>query len=94
MKGGGHVKIYTGSYAAEHRASGPGPALAAAAEAARAIHSAGLRINVGHDPNLANLPDLIGSMPPIAEASIGHELTADALTMGFASAVVAYKAAL
>jgi pyridoxine 5-phosphate synthase len=33
-------------------------------------------------------------MPFLAEASIGHELTADALTIGFAAAVKAYKAAL
>ena len=32
-------------------------------------------------------------MPNLAEASIGHELTADALVMGFATAVAAYKAA-
>jgi pyridoxine 5'-phosphate synthase PdxJ len=30
----------------------------------------------------------------VHEASIGHELTADALTMGFSATVVAYKAAL
>jgi pyridoxine 5-phosphate synthase len=30
----------------------------------------------------------------LAEASIGHELTADALVMGFAEAVKAYRAAL
>lgn len=88
------AEIYTGSYAAEHRADGPGPVLAAAAQAARAVHIAGLRVNVGHDLNLANLPDLIGTMPLIAEASIGHELTTDALMMGFGPAVSAYKAAL
>jgi pyridoxine 5-phosphate synthase len=33
-------------------------------------------------------------LPAVAEASIGHELTADALVMGFAEAVRAYKAAL
>jgi pyridoxine 5-phosphate synthase len=88
------AEIYTGSYAAEHRASGPGSILSAATEAARALHAANRRVNVGHDLNLSNLPDLIGTMPPIAEASIGHELTADALTMGFAIAVAAYKAAL
>ena len=33
-------------------------------------------------------------MPNLAEASIGHELTADALVIGFAAAVKAYKAAL
>jgi pyridoxine 5-phosphate synthase len=37
---------------------------------------------------------LVEAMPSFAEASIGHELTADALEMGFERAVVAYKAAL
>src|SRR5436190_1951251 len=44
--------------------------------------------------NLDNLPPLVAAMPFLAEASIGHELTADALVMGFAAAVKAYKAAL
>jgi len=35
-----------------------------------------------------------GVASPKAEASIGHELTADALEMGFATAVRAYAAAL
>jgi len=33
-------------------------------------------------------------MPGFAEASIGHELTADALVFGFAATVRAYRAAL
>jgi pyridoxine 5-phosphate synthase len=33
-------------------------------------------------------------MRNLAEASIGHELTADALLMGFAAAVSAYAKAL
>ena len=37
---------------------------------------------------------LVAAMPSLAEASIGHELTADALVIGFAAAVRAYKAAL
>ena len=37
---------------------------------------------------------LVAAMPFLAEASIGHELTADALVIGFAAAVQAYKAAL
>jgi pyridoxine 5-phosphate synthase len=54
----------------------------------------GLAVNIGHDLNLRNLPPLIAAMPSVAEASIGHELTADALEIGFAAAVRAYKAAL
>ena len=37
---------------------------------------------------------LVAAIPFLAEASIGHELTADALVIGFAAAVKAYKAAL
>ncbi|MBA2636528.1 MAG: pyridoxine 5'-phosphate synthase [Sphingomonas sp.] len=68
--------------------------LAGAAETALAVHSAGLKVNVGHDINLLNLPALLGALPPVTEASIGHELTADALKMGFGPAVRAYKDAL
>ncbi len=51
-------------------------------------------VNAGHDLNLHNLPPLVARMPSLAEASIGHELTADALLMGFAAAVSAYAKAL
>ena len=66
---------------------------ACAATVARAAEL-GLVVNIGHDLNLDNLPALTEALPEFAEASIGHELTADALVMGFAAAVRAYKAAL
>jgi pyridoxine 5-phosphate synthase len=51
-------------------------------------------VNAGHDLNLLNLPPFVARVPKLAEASIGHELTADALVMGFAAAVSAYAKAL
>lgn len=88
------IEIYTGAYAAEHR-KGLGDAIfAATVETAIAAHDTGLRVNIGHDLNLKNLPHLMRSLPAIAEASIGHELTADALLMGFAACICAYKEAL
>ena len=88
------IEIYTGSYAAAFRAGSPEPVLrACAATAARAVE-AGMTVNIGHDLNLDNLPPLIAALAGVAEASIGHELTADALEIGFAAAVRAYKAAL
>ncbi len=66
---------------------------ACAATAARAA-DLGMTVNIGHDLNLDNLPPLVAALPAFAEASIGHELTADALIVGFAAAVGAYKAAL
>src|SRR4051794_24095223 len=88
------IEIYTGTYAAAFRAGNADAELqACAATAARAFGS-GLVVNAGHDLNLKNLPDLVKAIPFLAEASIGHELTADALEMGWAVAVAAYKTAL
>jgi pyridoxine 5-phosphate synthase len=88
------VEIYTGSYAAAFRRGDRAAMLeACAAASARAIEL-GLTVNIGHDLNLDNLPPLVAVLPGFAEASIGHELTADALAIGFAAAVRAYKAAL
>lgn len=88
------IEIYTGTYAAAFRAGNAAAELRACAETARRAAALGLVVNAGHDLNLANLPDLVAAMPNLAEASIGHELTADALEIGFAAAVSAYKAAL
>jgi pyridoxine 5-phosphate synthase len=57
------------------------------AEAARA---AGLDVNAGHDLTVANLPGLMRRIPDLAEVSIGHGLTADALEHGMAGTVGRY----
>jgi pyridoxine 5-phosphate synthase len=88
------IEIYTGSYAAAARTGVPDAILEACATTALVADRLGLTINIGHDLNLDNIPPLIAAMPTLNEASIGHELTADALMMGFAAAVAAYKAAL
>jgi pyridoxine 5-phosphate synthase len=51
-------------------------------------------VNAGHDLNLHNIPSLMDVVPFLAEASIGHELTADALEIGFGPTVAAYAKAL
>ena len=88
------IEIYTGSYAAAFRAGSPDTQLAACAATAARAAQLGLAVNIGHDLNLENLPPLVAALPGVAEASIGHELTADALVIGFAAAVRAYQAAL
>jgi len=88
------IEIYTGGYAAGFRAGTPEPLREACAATARRAGDLGLVVNIGHDLNLDNLPPLVTAMPRFAEASIGHELTADALVIGFAAAVRAYRAAL
>ncbi len=88
------VEIYTGAYAAAFRTGSHGPILAAIGETARAAQALGMVVNAGHDLNLLNIPPLMDAVPFLAEASIGHELTADALEMGFSATVAAYAAAL
>jgi pyridoxine 5-phosphate synthase len=88
------IEIYTGAYAAAARSGSAGAQLRACALAAQAAADRRLVVNIGHDLNLENMPPLVSAIPGLAEASIGHELTADALEMGFERAVVAYKVAL
>ena len=88
------IEIYTGSFAAAFRAGNADTLLQACAATAARATELGLLVNIGHDLNLENLPLLTAALPAVAEASIGHELTADALVTGFAAAVRAYKAAL
>jgi pyridoxine 5-phosphate synthase len=85
------IEIYTGGYATAFREGAPAQARAACAATAREAVARDLLVNIGHDLNLQNLPPLLRAMPPVAEASIGHELTADALLMGWAAAIRAYR---
>ena len=61
--------------------------------AAHAI-SLGLEVNAGHDLTVANLPLLVSHIPDLAEVSIGHGLTADALEFGMAETVRRFRRAL
>ncbi len=70
-------------YAAAFRDGAHRPILAKIAETASRAREAGLVVNAGHDLNLHNIPPLMQAVPFLAEASIGHELTADALENGF-----------
>jgi pyridoxine 5-phosphate synthase len=88
------VEIYTGAYAAAFRDGRHDAILQRIAQTAAAARAAGLVVNAGHDLNLHNIPPLMQAVPFLAEASIGHELTADALEIGFAAAVRAYASAL
>ncbi len=89
--GADRIELYTGPYAAAHKARNSElhtllDDYRGATEHARKI---GLGVNAGHDLNLENLEQFL-HIPGIDEASIGHALTVDALTMGMANAVKAY----
>ncbi len=88
------IEIYTGGYGAAFATGDHGAVLELCAAAARRAAELGLIVNAGHDLNLDNLPPLVAALPALHEASIGHELTADALEMGWTAAVAAYRDAL
>lgn len=93
--GAERIEIYTGPYggcfADEVQAAIELDRVVATAEAAQA---AGLLVNAGHDLTVANLPALIARAPFIAEVSIGHGFTAEALIHGFAESVRRFQTAL
>ncbi len=94
LTGADGIEIYTGTYAAALRHGAYDTELNACIAAADAAREAGLMVNAGHDLNLHNLPPLVDRIGDLAEVSIGHELTADALVLGFEVAIAAYKKAL
>lgn len=61
--------------------------------ASRYATDIGLGVNAGHDLNLHNLGKFAG-IPGLLEVSIGHALIVDAISMGLANTVRAYKALL
>lgn len=93
--GADRIELFTGPYGACF--DNPEQAEKELVELARtcaAALAAGLGVNAGHDLTLSNLPAFQASVPGVAEASIGHGITADALLMGFAEATRAYRAVL
>ena len=86
--GADRVELYTGPYGGSHddsaKAAKELERLGKAAEAAFAL---GLAVNAGHDLTVANLPALSRRIPALAEVSIGHALTADALEYGMGETV-------
>lgn len=85
------IELFTGPYGACHdRPEQEEAELAALAGTCRAALALGLRVNAGHDLTLANLPRFQAAVPGVAEVSIGHGITADALLLGFAETTRRY----
>jgi pyridoxine 5-phosphate synthase len=86
--GADRIELYTGPYGGcfddPQRAAVLLEQLGQTAEIARDL---GLEVNAGHDLTVANLPALAARIPHLAEVSIGHGLTADALEYGMAETV-------
>ncbi|TSE36051.1 pyridoxine 5'-phosphate synthase [Tepidimonas charontis] len=93
--GADRIELYTEPYAAAWAEPGARAAqLQRYRAAAHAALAAGLGVNAGHDLNRDNLTDFLRAVPGVAEVSIGHALTADALELGFPAAVRAYLACI
>jgi pyridoxine 5-phosphate synthase len=101
--GADRVELYTGLYGGALEPRRQARQLEMLVDTARAAREIGgnsprgtsqLELNAGHDLTLVNLPALVRAIPDLAEVSIGHGITADALLMGFPEAVRRYKAAL
>jgi pyridoxine 5-phosphate synthase len=88
------VELYTKPWADAWNTAARQHQLDAYVLAAQVAQGLGLQVNVGHDLNLNNLPAFVSKVRGIAEASIGHALTADALEHGYKATVRAYKSAL
>ena len=92
--GADRVEIYTGPYGFAHGGSEGKQEFAKVVAAGEAAKEEGLGLNAGHDLNLDNLPAVSAALPWLAEVSIGHAFTADALRLGYGGAVEAYLRAL
>jgi len=89
------IELYTGPYGGSYDDSGrAAKLLEELGKTADAAAANGLEVNAGHDLTVANLPALAKRIPALAEVSIGHGLTADALEYGMAQTVRRYLSAL
>ncbi len=92
--GADRIELYTGPYGGCFDEPEKGEAiLADLGKTADAAIALGLGVNAGHDLTVANLPALVKRIPKLAEVSIGHGLTADALEYGMAETVRRFRRA-
>jgi pyridoxine 5-phosphate synthase len=93
--GAKRIELYTGPYGGCF--DDPAQAqvwLEKLGETADHAHALRLEVNAGHDLTVENLPPLVARIPYLAETSIGHALTADALEYGMAGTVRRFITAL
>jgi pyridoxine 5-phosphate synthase len=92
--GADRIELYTGPYGSCHSDSAKAAnELEKLGKTADVALAAGLDVNAGHDLTVDNLPALARRIPRLAEVSIGHALTAEALEHGMAATVRRFLAA-
>ena len=92
--GADRKELFTGPYAHAFGTAEGNRILQMHREAARIAREEGLKVNAGHDLNLANIPAYVMTVEALTEVSIGHALICDALYIGLTQAIKAYLKAL
>lgn len=93
--GADRVELYTGPYGSCIDDAGKAAkSLLQLAETAQHAADLGMLVNAGHDLTVENVKGLSAAIPELAEVSIGHGLTADALEFGMAGSVERFLKAL
>ena len=88
--GAQRIELYTAAYAEAYRTDNAfKPLLEKYMQCADLARSLGLMVNAGHDLDLNNLWPFVSKIA-ITEVSIGHALTVEALTFGFAETIKRY----
>lgn len=92
--GADRIELYTGPYGGCYDdPSEAGRIVEQLGRTADFAAGLGLDVNAGHDLTVDNLPALAARIPALAEVSIGHALTAEALEYGMAEAVKRFRKA-
>jgi len=89
--GADRVELYTEGWAESFGTDDQEVQLSTYRVAALTARQQGLEVNAGHDLDLANLATFL-TIPDIAEVSIGHALTIEALYSGYGDVVSRYSA--
>lgn len=92
--GADRVEIYTGPYGGAFDKQAKQREFDRVVATGKAAAAASVGLNAGHDLTRDNLPPLVKALPNLAEVSIGHAITADALMFGMAETVRLFRKAI
>ena len=88
------IEIYTGPYGGAFDDEARDWKFKKVVATGKAAEACELGLNAGHDLTRENLPALVRALPNLKEVSIGHAITADALTFGMAETVQLFRNAI
>lgn len=92
--GADRIEIYTGPYGGAFAPADVKREFDKVVAAGKAAAAAGVGLNAGHDLTRDNLPALVKALPNLQEVSIGHAITADALSFGMGDTVKKFRTAI